>query len=53
MRMSNIFGWSLPPGVTNAMIEAAYGGDIPVQCEDCEYFDRETGECKHLGESDE
>lgn len=31
--MRSIFGWSLPPGVTNSMIERAYGGEGP--CDVC------------------
>lgn len=40
MNDRRIFGWDLPPGVTTAMIERAYGGDEPVQprCEQCRGF---------------
>jgi hypothetical protein len=33
MTRSGIFGWSLPPGVTNRMIDEAYGREEP--CEVC------------------
>jgi len=46
---SSIFGWSLPPGCTNQMIEDAMGVDQP--CEVCGQFpdDCICPECKVCG----
>lgn len=32
----NPFGWSLPPGVTDRMIEEAMGGDEDLYCTTCD-----------------
>ena len=31
----SIFGWDLPPGVTQRMIDEAYGPDEPPWCAEC------------------
>src|SRR5262252_1026672 len=33
--MRNVFGWSLPPGVTQRMIDDAIGGGDDTECEFC------------------
>ena len=47
-----VFGWSLPPGVTNQMIDEAVGGDMPVECEDCELYDDDLGTCPYMDNID-
>ena len=38
----NIFGWSLPPGVSQRMIDEAYGGGDPSPLEEAVLFLLET-----------
>lgn len=48
--MRSAFGWSLPPGVTNRMIEEAYGEDGPCQCCGRDPADCVCPECQVCGE---
>ena len=53
MRMRNQFGWDLPPGVTNRMIDEAYGEErhCPKCDEQMEYVegDEPHWECPDCG----
>ena len=45
MSLHNPFGWSLPPGVTNADIDKHFGDAPQVECKTCgELFDPEDEE---------
>lgn len=44
--MRGDFGWDLPPGVSQRMIDEFFGGDPPCEpCEDDQHGDCEGGDC--------
>lgn len=51
--MSNVFGWDLPPGVTEKMIDDQFGPGLCQPCDDgdhegCEGYDCPCGECEQI-----